>query len=517
MKSTDKSIRKQFAIIFGGLLAGTIVLCIIANSLFVRNYYQGTKQKVVINAYDTINNLSIVYNSDYSSEDFSKTFKQICDTYNLNVIIVDPSLNILKSSSKEDGSIVMRLLSYIFKDNPNFTFENIALPQASDGKKTKERPLMDRIVKTTDNYSVHVSADPVMDLDYIELWGTLEDGNMILVRSSVQSIRENAAVSNRFFVLIGIVAIGIGAMLIWVITKRITDPILELSDISKRMASLDFDAKYSGKDENEIGILGEHINKLSNALEETISELKTANNELKVDLEKKEAIDSMRREFLSNVSHELKTPIALIQGYAEGLKDGITQDPESADFYCDVIIDEAAKMNKMVKNLLTLNQIEFGVDAVEFTRFDLTALIKNYLHSVDILIENADAKVIYECDEEIFVWADDFKTEEVFANYFTNALNHLGGNREVRISLKKSEDTVRVSVFNTGDCIAEENIDKLWDKFYKIDKARSREYGGSGIGLSIVKAIMESFHQKYGVINHSDGVEFYFELDCKHN
>lgn len=113
----------------------------------------------------------------------------------------------------------------------------------------------------------------------------------------------------------------------------------------------------------------------------------------------------------------------------------------------------------------------------------------------------------------MYVWADEFKVEEVFANYFTNAVNHCQASREIVISLEEREGTVRVSVFNTGEAIPREALSHLWEKFYKVDKARTREYGGSGVGLSIVKAIMESLNQKYGVENREDGVVFWFELD----
>jgi signal transduction histidine kinase len=116
--------------------------------------------------------------------------------------------------------------------------------------------------------------------------------------------------------------------------------------------------------------------------------------------------------------------------------------------------------------------------------------------------------------EPIYVWADEFKTEEVIMNYYTNALNHLDGECVIEIKLEKIDDKVRVSVFNTGEPIPEDSIDHIWEKFYKVDKARTREYGGSGVGLSIVKAIMDSMHQEYGVRNYDNGVEFWFELEC---
>ena len=143
------------------------------------------------------------------------------------------------------------------------------------------------------------------------------------------------------------------------------------------MSHLDFDVKVPTGSDDELGRLGASINELSSKLEFTISELKTANNELQKDIEQKVQIDEMRKEFLSHVSHELKTPIALIQGYSEGLKDNILDDEESKEFYCDVIADEAKKMNRMVQKLLTLNQIEFGNNQVNMERFDITEMIRN--------------------------------------------------------------------------------------------------------------------------------------------
>ena len=224
----------------------------------------------------------------------------------------------------------------------------------------------------------------------------------------------------------------------------------------------------------------------------------------------------MRKEFLDNVSHELKTPIALVQGYAEGLKENINDDPESMEFYCDVIIDEASKMNKLVKNLLTLNQLESGRDAAVMERFDLIALIKGVLSTMDIMIQQKGARILFAYDAPVYVWADEFKTEEVVTNYVSNALNHLEGEKEIEIKvLNEGEDRVKVTVFNTGTPIPEADIPNLWNKFYKVDKARTREYGGSGIGLSIVKAIMEGMNQEYGVQNFDNGVEFWFTLDRK--
>ena len=334
------------------------------------------------------------------------------------------------------------------------------------------------------------------------------------MQSPLASIQESASLANRFLIYLGVIGIVFGGLLIWLFSRRITQPVMELAGLSQEMANLNFEAKYTRGGEDEIGILGRNFNRMSAQLEKTVSELKSANNQLQKDIEQKEKIEDMRNEFLGNVSHELKTPIALIQGYAEGLKEGISDDPESREFYCDVIMDEAGKMNRMVKNLLTLNQLEFGNDEVQFERFDIVRLVKGVIASCEILVQQAEAEVDFIADDCLYVWADEFKTEQVVRNYLTNAVHHVENEKRIEVRIASEDGKARVSVFNSGKPIPEEDIPKLWDKFYKVDKAHTREYGGNGIGLSIVKAIMESFHQKYGVKNFENGVEFWFELDA---
>jgi signal transduction histidine kinase len=279
---------------------------------------------------------------------------------------------------------------------------------------------------------------------------------------------------------------------------------------------LDFEAKYRSGGQNEIGVLGANFNLMSEKLEEAVSELKNANYELQKDIEQKEKLENMRTEFIGNVSHELKTPIALIQGYAEGLKEGISDSPESREFYCDVIIDEANKMNQLVKNLLTLNQLEAGEEVV-LERFDIVELVRGIIQSNDIRIQQKEADVRFHAKDSLYVWADELKVEQVFLNYFSNALNHVDNEKVIDVRIESDEERAKakVTVFNTGKQIPEEDLEEIWDKFYKVDKARTREYGGHGIGLSIVKAILDSFHQEYGVVNYENGVAFWFELDLK--
>lgn len=482
------SIRRQFAVIFIGLMAGTILLCWFINNTFLERYYIMNKRTVLLNIYGELQNA--VANDGLNSETYTLGLQQSCAKYNLSLLVVDANSSTIKVMGSGSEFMKEQLLQHVF--------------MMTETAETMEE---------TAQYVIQRVGDARSRLEYIEIWGILENGNFFIIRSPLEGIRDSVEIANRFLAYVGILAAFASGLIIWYVSRKITTPILQLADISERMTHLDFDARYEGKSGNEIALLGENINKLSEALEKTISELKTANNELKKDIEKKNEIDEMRKEFLANVSHELKTPIALIQGYAEGLQEGIGEDPESRSFYCDVIVDEAAKMNTMVKKLLTLNQLEFGNDVVSMERFDITALITNYLQSAELLARQNEISVMMEEYDPIYVWGDEFKTEEVFMNYFSNAVNHSAGDRVIEVRIEQREKHARISVFNTGTPIPEDSLPHIWEKFYKVDKARTREYGGSGVGLSIVKAIMESMNQEYGVINYENGVAFWFELE----
>ena len=261
---------------------------------------------------------------------------------------------------------------------------------------------------------------------------------------------------------------------------------------------------------------------MSDKLERTIKQLRTNNSELEKDIEEKSKIDEMRKQFISDVSHELKTPIALIQGYAEGLIENVNTDEESKKFYAEVILDESNKMDKLVKQLLELMKLEYGKREFNNKYFNLTELINEVVRKSKVMLEENKINVVIMADNNLQVYADDFYIEQVVTNYLTNAIKHAkekNNQKEIIVKAEKNknDEKVRVSVYNTGDKIPEENIDKIWGRFYKEDTSRNRADGGTGIGLALVKAIMNNYKNEYGVINHEEGVEFYFELDCKEN
>ena len=484
------SIARQIAGIFIGLMVLVLALNLAVNGFFLERYYIVRLERTLRQSYQLLDDH--IAEDEIDTEYFRSEFSAITTSTNMSLVVVDRNYQIILSTREGTNQIMAaRLWGY----NTDTDTEDA------------------QILKKTASYTIQKKMDGKLNTGFLEMWGELTSGYYFMMRIPLENISENARISNEFILYFSLIAILLSILVIMWVSRRIARPLKELTTLSKRMAGLDFDAKYTSGGSNEIGQLGDNFNQMSAKLEETISQLKSANNELQRDIERKIQIDDMRKEFLSNVSHELKTPLALIQGYSEGLKECVNDDEESREFYCDVIIDEASKMNNMVRKLLTLNQLEFGNEQAEMERFDIAQLISGKIQSTQILAQQKGACITYEGEDRLSVWGDEFRVEEVLTNYLSNALNHVDGQMQIRINAARVQGKVRVSVFNTGKQIPEEDLDKIWVKFYKVDKAHTREYGGSGVGLSIVKAIMDSMHQKFGVENKPDGVCFWFELD----
>ena len=300
------SFRRQLTTIFTAVMAGTLLLIFFSGAVFLEKYYIADKKKQVMEAYEKFNTAAREGTMD--TESFQESLQSFSVTDNISIFVMSTDGRIRLYSTRNSEQLKFQLWDYIL------------------GRESVE---MNRILEESPNYVLRQSLDPLRGLESLEMIGTLDSGDYFIMKTPLESIRDSVMISHRFYAMIGIAVIMISAVIIYLFSRKVTKPVMELADISKRMTDLDFDAKFESKGENEIDLLGEHMNQLSQKLENTISELKTANNELRRDIEQKEKIDEMRKEFLANVSHELKTPLALIQGYAEGIKDGISDDPES--------------------------------------------------------------------------------------------------------------------------------------------------------------------------------------------
>ncbi len=350
----------------------------------------------------------------------------------------------------------------------------------------------------------------------IRLIGTLDNGWHIYLRTPIAAIEENIAITNRFLLLTGGIALLAGMLLVSLVSRQYSLPIRELSAVADRVAKLDFSGRYTGRQQDEIGDLGNSINTMSAALEQTVTQLKNANARLTADIRQKEKLDASRRAFIANVSHELKTPIALIATYAEGLRENVAAGGNDRQYYCTVIEDEAHRINQMLRRMMLLMQLEGGEEPLAIERFDIAELLYNLLEKNRPQFEQKSITLFPVPADPVFVYADPYLIENVLTNFLSNALHHTPAAGCVRTRLEPVQNnTVRLTVYNSGDPIPPDDLPHLWESFYKADKAHSRSYGGSGIGLSVVAAIMNAHAMPYGVQNCADGVEFYIELETR--
>ena len=489
MKKNFKSVR--FKLFFTMcIVIAVIVLCLIAvNNIVLESFYLYSKTKTVIDVYDKMNEY---YNMGGNDKNIEEELKRIAYNNNFDIYI-ETTDNIIVFSTDRDlySTIDMIANSKRYQDND--------------------------VIYTNDKVKVTRVNDKYNNISYILLSGRLDNGYNLYINIPTVPIEESVQISNQALIIIGIIILIISGFISSYISKKFTTPILQLNDITNKMARLDFSKKYRIVDtDDEINELGKNINVMSDKLEKTIKQLRENNSELEKDIEEKSKIDEMRKQFISDVSHELKTPIALIQGYAEGLIENVNSDDESRKFYAEVILDESNKMDKLVKQLLELMKLEYGKREFNNSNFNIVELINEVIRKCKVMLEEKNIEIKFETKEAVMVYADEFYIEQVVTNYFTNAIKHaieINGIKEIEIRIEIKKEKIKVSVFNTGENIPEEHIQKIWGRFYKEDSSRNRAEGGTGIGLALVKAIMNNYQNDYGVINKENGVEFYFYLD----
>ena len=497
-------LRKKFSMIFAGVFFALIVIMLIGDNFFLERFYEYRKEHVLQNAYLEIDRylqegggFSSVFPEERSGSGtdtaVTRYISNLTEKENISVIIMDNTSSRSYTSSANPNALLQRLSSYI-------------LGKSGDKRKS---------IYEGENYTIVKTEGRGDDGGYMESWGYFSDNSTSFIMSMpLSSLSEAVSVFNSFLLFLGFITMVLGIIIVYIASYEVTKPIQQLAKLSLKMSKLDFSARFEGDSSDEIATLGNSMNVLSERLEETICDLKKANNELLSDIENKTMIDKRRQEFVANVSHELKTPIALIMGYAEGLSEGLCEDSESRTYYSNVILDEAKRMNHMVKDLMNLSAIEQGKDLPDFALLDFPKLLQGVISSMDILLKQEEIQLEVDIPKTLYLYGDEFKIEEVLMNYLQNAIHHVTEPKQISIYTEnRGKNLVEVHVRNTGNPIPKEDLSHVFEKFYKVDKAHTRAYGGSGLGLSIVKAIMDSHHQECGVKNTLTGVDFWFTLE----
>ncbi|MBE5105473.1 HAMP domain-containing protein [Bacillus thuringiensis] len=327
--------------------------------------------------------------------------------------------------------------------------------------------------------------------------------------SSLQPVNEAMLVLKDYYVYALIIVFLVIILLSFYYSKIIVKPLIKINRVTKKMANFDFSEKLPVTADDEIGGLSSSINTLSVNLKDRIDRLNVANTKLQQDIERERQLEKTRKEFISGVSHELKTPLSVIRSFAEGIQDGVSKD---TTYYTDVILEETENMNRLIVEMLELAKLESGTYKLEMTTFSIGELIQQIHTKLLFSMEEKHLHVDVDADSAIFVKANRSRIEQVVVNLLSNAIRYTPDGEKIQVSVVETEDTVKVEIENTGNPIPEDSLEKIWDRFYRLDASRSRHTGGTGLGLSIVKNILDLHHAEYGVYNTTNSVVFYFNL-----
>ena len=468
----------------GIIFLAFVLLVILCNSLFLKSYYE------YVNKEDLKSVASELREIDLSSKrEVVKVISDIEEEYGFEteIYLKDGSPLYLSSGGKIMDYFLQGEDKLFINNSPRLVIETVTFPDGSVFEK---------------------SIDRKNENEYWTYRFSIGDSCIGELRVQMAQIENSANIANRFISIIAAVFLIISLGWVFAFSKKVSKPISEMNDITKNMAALDFNKKLISASDDEIGQLAVSINNLSEKLNNTLQDLKASNAQLRNEIELEHQLDVMRRGFVANVSHELKTPISIIQGYAEGLRDDINT--SSRDKYIDVIIDESHRMNKLVLSILNLSRYESGQIPLNFSDFNISDLIKA---RADRILNSKKVNIFYDMPDECIVYADIDQMDQVIKSYLENAASHVNDDGEIKVQVsEENENNYTVTVYNSGSFVDDEQMSQIWQSFYRGDKSHNRESGRFGLGLSIVSAIIKMHGESYGVYNTEKGVCFWFTV-----
>ncbi|WMJ79264.1 ATP-binding protein [Clostridium sp. MB40-C1] len=488
-----RSITKKLFVITTAIFTIFIVGTLIVQSLFFEKFYTYKKKH---EAQSILKNFKQNYISAKDEESMINVLYNFEGEQNYTTFIVDDIGN-LKFVGNSRNDRKEEMLQTKLGHEILMQFDNNNLLPYIRGSKEIQTYMLEKM---------SIKRKSVLAATYIP-----EKREYVFLVISLQPVNEAIEVIKEFYIYFFIGAVILIIILSLIYSNMITKPLIEINKTASKMAKLEFSEKCIVKTDDEIGNLAETLNFLSQNLYSSLTSLREANHKLEKDIDKERKVKKMTKEFIASVSHELKTPINIIEGYAEVLKDDIVKGEEKTS-YLDIIIDESKKMASLVSDMLYLSSLESGNFKLTKEEFYIDDLIKTTSKKFSTILKEKEINLQMNLIDNIKVYADWNRIEQVITNYLTNAIRHTETDGSIQVNMIESEDDISVEVINTGSPIPEEELKNIWDKFYKIDKSRNRSLGGTGIGLAIVKNIIMLHEGNYGVENVDNGVKFYFTL-----
>lgn len=481
------SIKRKLFMQLGGLILLLVSLLIIANSMFLEPFYVASIKNELITIYSTIDGMA---ESDYENQ--------------INGL---PSI---EAKTRFDIAIGTEFGEVIYTTNPQINrLRSVDDPKSTSWFRQKGPTFdIDRREVISHESTLYWVTDTMNGMRSMILEGNLSNGYQVMLHFPIASIQGNITIVNQFLLIIGAFIFLLSLFVAYSISKSFAEPIMTMNHVTKKMKQLSFEEKCTVTTSDEIGQLAESINELSDSLSESLQELKEKNSALAFEVEENHTLARKRKVLLSNVSHELKTPLSLMQGYAEGLLVLGKENPEKVDHYAHIIMDESHKMNDLIERLLSIDQIETGNLQVNWQTFSLHELVDEQLKSLDELSKKHAINFEKQYDNPTMVHGDRMLIAQAISNLITNAIHHHSDNLPVSISCRDLGDEIVFAIKNAATTLTESELKSLWDSFYKLDKARTRHKGGHGLGLSFVKSIMEAHKNEYSVRQEGNMIIF---------
>lgn len=474
----------QVAVIFAVFVA-ILMLC---NTALLSKFFCLRQKNALISQINRLDNIDI---SDSSA--VSEVLTDIRENYNFDTEIYDRRGNIKYTTG---GA---QMMDFLMNGHSNFIMSHESLVTVKT-ENLSNGIVYEEAVRRFDNSEFLLCRKEIGSGFYAE------------VKIQKQLVMSSAKTANEFITVVSVLCLGLSMIWIVIFAKRFSQPLAQMNTITRDMANLKFDRTITVNRNDEIGQLASSVNEMSASLSSTLDDLKRTNLKLRDEIELERQLDVMRKTFVANVSHELKTPISIISGYAEGLKLNVNGDKREA--YCDTIIDESRRMNNLVLSILELSKYESGQINAQFKAFDINGMTDMLLNRI---FENSDIKVQNKIPAQTVVFADEMQIEQALKSYLENAKSHTPGGGKVCVYSDEIDGKMRISVHNTGSHISEEEMPFIWQSFYRGDASHKRDKGRFGLGLSIVSAVMKIHNCHCGVYNTEDGVTFWFEVDVFRN
>lgn len=463
------SIKSKILAYFMGVVLIVLAVIWLGIKFYINEFYYGEKIEVMTNTVDKIND--IFSESGYSSE-VLKHLEYIGYEFGGKISIYDGNsiLTILNRNVDYQKGVLIKEITH--KNSVAYIFE---------------------------------TSYPAVGTQWLLYGEKLDNGKFAILEIPIESIENTLTIVERFFSYLVWISVVIAGVFSIILSRNIYRPLTQLNQIAKEMGKLNFNKKYKGKRKDEIGQLGETLNEITTKLEKTIMELQ-------IELDKEKRLDSMRKSFVAQVSHELQTPLSVISGYIEALEDGIVDTEDEKQYYYEIIEDEAAKMSKMVKGLLDLSQLEAGTFKMKTEEVDITGLLDTIALKYEKIAITKNVNWVYKgLEENITIIADPIRIEQAITNIINNAFKHTEPNKKITVKAEKRENKLCITIENQGDKIPVEQLGHIWESFYK--GSTSKNINGTGLGLAIAANIFKYHKIKYKAYNNEDGVGFELEID----